>query len=308
MSAAGLEGHSLLDVIKSRVLPGSPEEFVARVVAAMREGKTNTRVIETNDGRTLRVIEHPRQEGGWVSTLEDITEWQKAQARITHMVRHDALTNLPNRLCCSGSGLKTASVVSRAANKSPCFVLDLDPLKEVNDTLGHPVGDELLKEVAHRLRECVRKDDTVARLGGDEFAVVQVGGDLQVAVTSALANRLIEVIGAPYTISTEYYQSIIGATLGISIAPSDGTDPDQLLKNADMALYRAKQDGRGGYRFFEAGMDARAQARRLLELDLRAAISRGEFEIYYQPLLDIKASKVTCFEALLRWKNTHSAD
>ena len=300
LSAASLHGHSLLDVIKSRVLPGSPEEFVAQVVTAMREGKINTRIIDTTDGRTLRVIEQPRQEGGWVSTLEDITEWQKAQAKISHMARHDALTNLPNRRLFRE---RLEDALRRVARdeKVAVFCLDLDRFKEVNDTLGHPVGDELLKQVARRLSECVREGDTVARLGGDEFAVVQVGGDLRVAETSALANRLIEVISAPYTLHD--HQSVIGATVGISVAPDDGDGPDQLLKNADMALYRAKGDGRGSYRFFEAGMDARAQARRLLELDLRTAISRGEFEVHYQPLLDIKTNTIICFEALLRWNH-----
>ena len=300
LSAAALEGHSLLDVIKSRVLPGSPEEFVAQVVAAMREGKTNTRVIETTDGRTLRVIEQPRQEGGWVSTLEDITEWQKAQAQISHMARHDALTNLPNRRLFR-ERLEDALRRITRGEQVAVFCLDLDRFKEVNDSLGHPVGDELLKEVARRLSECVREGDTVARLGGDEFAIVLVGSELRVAETSALANRLSEAISAPCTIQD--HQLIIGATLGISVAPDDGSDPDQLLKNADMALYRAKGDGRGSYRFFEAGMDARAQARRFLELDLRTAISRGEFEVYYQPLLDIKTNNIICFEALLRWNH-----
>ena len=300
LSAASLHGHSLLDVIKSRVLPGSPEEFVAQVVTAMREGKINTRIIDTTDGRTLRVIEQPRQEGGWVSTLEDITEWQKAQAKISHMARHDALTNLPNRRLFRE---RLEDALRRVARneKVAVFCLDLDRFKEVNDTLGHPVGDELLKQVARRLSECVREGDTVARLGGDEFAVVQVGGDLRVAETSALANRLIEVISSPYTVHD--HQSVIGATVGISVAPDDGDGPDQLLKNADMALYRAKGDGRGSYRFFEAGMDARAQARRLLELDLRTAMSTGEFEVHYQPLLDIKTNNIICFEALLRWNH-----
>jgi diguanylate cyclase (GGDEF)-like protein/PAS domain S-box-containing protein len=300
LSAASLHGHSLLDVIKSRVLPGSPEEFVAQVVTAMREGKINTRIIDTTDGRTLRVIEQPRQEGGWVSTLEDITEWQKAQAKISHMARHDALTNLPNRRLFRE---RLEDALRRVARneKVAVFCLDLDRFKEVNDTLGHPVGDELLKQVARRLSECVREGDTVARLGGDEFAVVQVGGDLRVAETSALANRSIEVISSPYTVHD--HQSVIGATVGISVAPDDGDGPDQLLKNADMALYRAKGDGRGSYRFFEAGMDARAQARRLLELDLRTAMSTGEFEVHYQPLLDIKTNNIICFEALLRWNH-----
>jgi diguanylate cyclase (GGDEF)-like protein/PAS domain S-box-containing protein len=267
MSAASLEGRTLLDVVRTRNLPVSPEAFVAEVVEAMRQGNTNTRVIETTDGRMLRVIERPRPEGGWVSTLEDITEWQKAQAQIAHMARHDALTNLPNRTYFREKLENALSRIGRA--QVAVFCLDLDRFKEVNDTLGHPVGDELLREVAHRLRECVRDEDTVARLGGDEFAVVQVGRELKLAETSALATRLIETISAPFTIHG--YQILIGATLGISVASDDGADPDQLLKNADLALYRAKGDGRGNYRFFEAGMDARALARRTLEFELRAA-------------------------------------
>ena len=300
MSAASLEGRTLLDVVRTRNLPVSPEAFVAEVVEAMRQGNTNTRVIETTDGRMLRVIERPRPEGGWVSTLEDITEWQKAQAQIAHMARHDALTNLPNRTYFREKLENALSRIGRGTQVA-VFCLDLDRFKEVNDTLGHPVGDELLREVAHRLRECVRDEDTVARLGGDEFAVVQVGRELKLAETSALATRLIETISAPFTIHG--YQILIGATLGISVASDDGADPDQLLKNADLALYRAKGDGRGNYRFFEAGMDARALARRTLELELRTALSRGEFELQYQPLLDIKTSNINCCEALLRWNH-----
>jgi diguanylate cyclase (GGDEF)-like protein/PAS domain S-box-containing protein len=300
MSAASLEGRTLLDVVRTRNLPVSPEAFVAEVVEAMRQGNTNTRVIETADGRMLRVIERPRPEGGWVSTLEDITEWQKAQAQIAHMARHDALTNLPNRTYFREKLEDALSRVGRGTQVA-VFCLDLDRFKEVNDTLGHPVGDELLREVARRLRECIRDDDTAARLGGDEFAIVQVGRELKLAETSALATRLIETISAPFTIHG--HQVLIGATLGISVAPDDGADPDQLLKNADLALYRAKGDGRGNYRFFEAGMDARALARRTLELELRTALSRGEFELQYQPLLDIKTSNINCCEALLRWNH-----
>jgi diguanylate cyclase (GGDEF)-like protein/PAS domain S-box-containing protein len=300
MSAASLEGRTLLDVVRTRNLPVSPEAFVAEVVEAMRQGNTNTRVIETADGRMLRVIERPRPEGGWVSTLEDITEWQKAQAQIAHMARHDALTNLPNRTYFREKLEDALSRVGRGTQVA-VFCLDLDRFKEVNDTLGHPVGDELLREVARRLRECVRDDDTAARLGGDEFAIVQVGRELKLAEISALATRLIETISAPFTIHG--HQVLIGATLGISVAPDDGADPDQLLKNADLALYRAKGDGRGNYRFFEAGMDARALARRTLELELRTALSRGEFELQYQPLLDIKTSNINCCEALLRWNH-----
>ncbi len=295
-----LDGRSILDVIKSRAWTGNPEEFAAQITTAMREGKSNTRIIETVQGRTLRVIELPRQEGGWVSTLEDITEWQQAQAKIQHMARHDALTNLPNRRLFRERLENATRRVPRGEGVA-VFCLDLDHFKEVNDTLGHPIGDELLLEVARRLSECVRESDTVARLGGDEFAIVQAGGETHVSEASALANRLAEVISAPYLIHG--HQLIVGTTVGISIAPDDGRDPDELLKKADLALYRAKGDGRGSYRFFETGMDARAQARRILELDLRAGLSRGEFVLRYQPLLDIKSNVILSFEAQIEWNH-----
>ena len=216
------------------------------------------------------------------------------------MARHDALTNLPNRTLFRE---QLERALHRMTHNEQVAVLcvDLDNFKDVNDSLGHPIGDDLLKEVARRLSECIREGDTVSRLGGDEFAIVQVGRHLQVSEASALASRLIEVVGAPYII--QGHQLIIGTSVGISVAPDDATDPDRLLKNADMALYRAKADGRGTYRFFEAGMDARAQARRLLELDLRAALSRGEFEVYYQPIHDLEVDQIVCFEALARWNH-----
>jgi diguanylate cyclase (GGDEF)-like protein len=178
--------------------------------------------------------------------------------------------------------------------------LDLDHFKDINDSLGHPIGDALLKEVGRRLAACVGENDTVARLGGDEFAVVQLGKEEEAAAT-VLAGRLVEVISAPYEIAD--HQIIIGVSIGISLSPQDGGNPNELLKNADLALYRAKADGRGTYRFFEAGMDARAQARRLLEMDLRAALRRNEFEVHYQPIRDVAKDQVVAFEALVRWNH-----
>ena len=163
--------------------------------------------------------------------------------------------------------------------------LDLDHFKDINDSLGHPVGDALLKEVARRLGECVTENDTVARLGGDEFAIVQFCSDCDPSAVAMLASHVVEQVSAPYEIAG--HQLVIGVSIGISLAPEDGKNPDELLKKADLALYRAKEDGRGTYRFFETGMDARAQARRLLELDLRAALQREEFEVHYQPIRDV---------------------
>jgi diguanylate cyclase (GGDEF)-like protein/PAS domain S-box-containing protein len=305
MSAASLRGASLLDVLKFRKangeLAGDPEEFFARVLTDVRAGRSNARIVATA-GRSLRIVEQPMQQGGWVSTLEDITKWLEAQAQISHMAGHDALTDLPNRTLFREQ-LESALCRVTRNEQVAVLCLDLDNFKDVNDSLGHPIGDDLLKEVARRLSECVRNSDTVSRLGGDEFAIVQAGGELRPSDVSSLASRIVDVVGAPCDI--QGHQVVIGASIGISMAPDDGIDPDQLLKNADMALYRAKSDGRGTYRFFEAGMDARAQARRLLELDLRAALLRGEFEVNYQPIRDLKADRIVCFEALLRWNHPH---
>jgi diguanylate cyclase (GGDEF)-like protein/PAS domain S-box-containing protein len=304
LSAAWLKGRSLLDLLKERKasgeFAGDPEQVFACITAEAREGKSSSKILDTSAGRALRVVDQPMRGGGWVATFEDITELREAQAQIWHMARHDALTNLPNRKLFREElehGLRRITRNEQVA----VFCVDLDHFKEVNDSLGHPIGDDLLKEVARRLCECTREGDTVSRLGGDEFAIVQVGRELRVSEASALANRLIEVLGAPYIL--QGHQVTIGTSIGISVAPDDGTDSDQLLKNADMALYRAKADDRGSYRFFETGMDAWAQARRLLEIDLRAALLRGEFEVYYQPIHDLKAGQIICFEALVRWNH-----
>jgi diguanylate cyclase (GGDEF)-like protein len=178
--------------------------------------------------------------------------------------------------------------------------LDLDHFKAINDTLGHPVGDELLKAVATRLVQAMPATDFVARIGGDEFALVQTDVE-EPEQCSKLASRIIELIGRPYDLDGRHIN--IGTSIGIAMAPTDGTNPDQILKASDMALYLAKGDGRGTHRFFEREMDKRLQARRSLELDLRKAMTNGEFEVHYQPIVDMETGKVSSFEALLRWSH-----
>jgi len=297
-----LAGRALLDVLRDEQANGrwrgDPEQFFARLMVDAREGRSTTEVVERL-GRSIRVINQPMQGGGWVATFEDITEWLEVQAKMTHMARHDALTNLPNRVLFHEQ-LEQGLRLARAGDQIAVLCLDLDHFKDINDSLGHPIGDALLKEVGRRLATCVAEKDTVARLGGDEFAVVQLGREEEAAAT-ALARKIVEVVSAPYVIAD--HQIVIGVSIGISLSPQDGNDSDQLLKNADLALYRAKADGRGTYRFFEAGMDARAQARRLLEMDLRAALRREEFEVHYQPIRDLARDRVVSFEALVRWNH-----
>ncbi|WP_439409446.1 EAL domain-containing protein [Bradyrhizobium sp. DASA03076] len=297
-----LTGRLLLDILREEAAKGQwngdAEQFFARLVEDAREGWTTTDVVRRFE-RSIRVVNQPMRGGGWVATFEDITEWLDAQAKISHMARHDALTNLANRVLFHEQleqGLRRAAANDQLA----VFCLDLDHFKDINDALGHPIGDALLKQVGQRLKATVGEHDTVARLGGDEFAVVQIGR-LEEAAARALARRIVEVISAPYEIAD--HQIVIGVSIGISLSPQDGSNPDELLKNADLALYRAKADGRGTYRFFETGMDARAQARRLLDMDMRAALQRDEFQPYYQPIRDVVSDRVVAFEALLRWNH-----
>jgi diguanylate cyclase (GGDEF)-like protein/PAS domain S-box-containing protein len=296
-------GTSLEAILMRRVaVSANPErlqQYIAERLAAAASLEPWYRVTDLANGRTIAVSHRPMSSGGSIATHEDITERRKAEARIEHLAHYDALTNLPNRVSFRANMDRALHGVEQGAVIG-VLCLDLDHFKEVNDTLGHPVGDALLQVVADRIRACVRPTDCVARLGGDEFAIVQVPIN-QPADCIALATRLIASIAEPYDIGG--HQIVIGASVGIAIAPGDGNDADSLLKNADMALYRAKEDGRGAYRFFEPDMDARMQVRRALELDLRKAVALEEFELYYQPIVDLATNKVSCFEALLRWRH-----
>ncbi|MFM9940995.1 MAG: putative bifunctional diguanylate cyclase/phosphodiesterase [Hyphomicrobiaceae bacterium] len=251
------------------------------------------------DGRTIAVTYQPLAHGGWVEVHRDISEQRRADEQIRFLARHDQLTGLANRVVFNEVIESECARVRRGATIA-VMCLDLDRFKYVNDTLGHPVGDKLLQSVAARLKATLRGTDTIARLGGDEFAIVQVQAE-QPAGAAHLAQRIIESIGEPFEI--DGHQVVIGASVGISVSPDDGTDADSLMRNADLALYRAKSEGRRTYRFFESGMDAVAQERRMLELDLRSALIRDEFDLHFQPLLDLKTNTVTACEALIRWQH-----
>jgi diguanylate cyclase (GGDEF)-like protein/PAS domain S-box-containing protein len=255
------------------------------------------RLFFTATGFVVRSVDGVPQH--LISVIEDATARKQSEEQIAHMAHHDALTDLPNRVLMRE---RLAEALTRASNEQPVAVLylDLDRFKSVNDTLGHSYGDELLKETARRLRTCAGENELVARLGGDEFAIVQpVTG--QPSDAAALARRIRDAITLPYQLGD--HQVLVDVSIGIAIAPKDTGDLDELLKSADMALYGAKADGRGTFRFFEPDMDARMRARRELETDLRKALANNELELYYQPLIDLERNEFSGCEALLRWRH-----
>lgn len=237
---------------------------------------------------------------GFRGTATDITEEVEAQARAQHLALHDSLTSLPNRVLFAERLNMALGGRRRKAARVAVLCLDLDHFKEVNDTLGHAAGDLLLNEVAERLKTCARPTDTVARLGGDEFAIIQtdINGPPDV---QALTSRIIELIEEPFQVDGNLLH--VGVSIGVALSSSRGDSPEKLLKNADIALYRAKQSGRNTVRFFEVQMDLELQERKALEYDLRQAIAGEEFELHYQPLIDIRGAKITGVEALLRWRH-----
>jgi diguanylate cyclase (GGDEF)-like protein len=296
-------GCSFRDLIAHRKQTGSfkgdVEEYCSSILRATARHEVTRSVVVTPDGRSIQIVNQTLAIGGWVATHEDITERARSDDRIAHLAHYDALTDLPNRVLFReqlDGGLRTIP----AGKQLAVLYIDIDEFKRINDSLGHSIGDELLKAVAGRLRGCLTATDFVARLGGDEFAVVQTAVERS-ADTMDLIARIYQALREPYECMGHLLTT--DASIGIALAPQDSSDLDQLLSNADLAMYEAKADGRRTYRFFEADMDARVKALRALELDLRQAIADGGFEIHYQPLVNLADNRVTGCEALLRWRH-----
>lgn len=236
-----------------------------------------------------------------VLVIDDVTQRRMTEQQIAFMAHHDALTGLANRVSVMEKIDKAVSRQRRLGVPFSVLMLDLDRFKQVNDTIGHAAGDTLLRKVAERLKASLRETDVLARLGGDEFAVIQSGGEDQRASAGLLANRFIELVSKPFEIDGK--ELAIGVSVGISLAPEHGTDPDDLMKMADMALYDAKSAGRNVYRIFDPVMSAAANKKQGLESDLRRAIRDGDLELHYQPIIDAKTGKITSVEALVRWRH-----
>ena len=277
---------------------GDPDIYIRDLRAAIAKGDMQAQFAQPGDGRNISIVNSAMANGGWVATHEDITERTRAEEKIRHMARHDSLSGLANRAAFRDEMEQTLKRVRRGQTMISVMCLDLDHFKNVNDTLGHEIGDRLLCAAAQRLKDVVRETDMIARLGGDEFAVLQVGLDRPESAGS-LAQRIITSINEPYDL--DGHQVVVSTSIGIAISPGDGNTTDQLLRSADMALYRAKSDGRSTYRYFEPEMDQQLQARRALEIDLRNAVTNGEFQLFYQPQVDAVTEAITGCEALLRW-------
>jgi diguanylate cyclase (GGDEF)-like protein/PAS domain S-box-containing protein len=291
---------TVVDVIAS----ADRERFHEKAGGGVVLGEQHWRHVKAN-GVEIDVVVYSQEleydgVGAALAANIDVTERKLAEARVAHMAHHDPLTDLANRVLFRERLSAALARAERTNSNVAVLCVDLDRFKEVNDTLGHPVGDALLAAVAERLRACVRSSDTVSRFGGDEFAIVQdcVSDPTEV---SALAARLLERLNRPYRI--DGHDVVVSASIGVAVAPTDASNGDALLKNADIALYRAKADGRSNFRFFEPAMDTRLQSRRDLEIALRSALVNHELELHYQPLVDLHTNEVTGFEALLRWNH-----
>lgn len=295
-----LPGTPLSQIVEARIQRGiyafgSPEAYRRELLGLAKERASS--IEQFSDGRWFAMSREPLASGGWVSTHKDVTERYRVHERIAFMARHDSLTGLPNRAFFNDT---LDQALSRAKQNELVAVhlLDLDRFKYVNDTLGHEAGDKLLQGVTGRLRGAARESDVIARMGGDEFAIVQSALS-HPADAAAMAQRIVEAISQPYEIDG---QSItIGVSIGIALFPRDGHLVDQIMRNSDLALYRAKGKGRGLCEFFEPEMEERLLEEHIMERDLQRAVANGELELFFQPFVDLEGCKVTGCEALLRW-------
>jgi diguanylate cyclase (GGDEF)-like protein len=292
-------GTSLAQILEYRREKGTNFSDVAPEVYLAQNVKEPREVRELTDGRVVAIARHMMADGGWLTTHEDITDRARSEKRIAFLAQHDLLTGLANRALFSEKLDDAARRLQRHGTTFTVLMLDLDRFKNVNDTLGHPAGDQLLVEVAQRLRSSLRDTDVLARLGGDEFAIIQEDEKSQNEGAISLALRIIGLIAQPFDLGGARVS--VGTSIGIAFAPEHGADAESLLKKADVALYAAKSGGRNDFRVFEAELTDAADLQKSMEGELREAISRNEFELHYQPIIDARTRTVCGVEAFARW-------
>jgi len=297
-----LPGTPVTRIIESRLAHGmapvgGTQAYANSLMAMIESGEAHRATTEMRDGRVIAIKHTPIGDGGWVTTHQDITEERGREARIRFLARYDGLTEVANRAYLREHLEAMKPRVGRGEHMA-VLCIDLDHFKAVNDTLGHAAGDEVLRQVGARLTALHRETDLIARLGGDEFAILVSPLDGP-SVAAAMADRIVKAVAEPFIVGD--HQVMIGASVGIAVSPVDGQDPETLMRNADLALYRAKSEGRSNFHFFEPGMDASLQARRAIETGLRLALARKEFRLVFQPVLNIEENRISAMEALLRW-------
>ncbi|MDB5526624.1 MAG: hypothetical protein JWM58_4387 [Rhizobium sp.] len=296
---AGSPMASILAVAEADEAPCFSEIY-SQQQTLIQDSRGGNFLWESSDGRALSVSHAALSDGGWIATYEDVTERRRAEIQIAHMAHYDSLTELANRVLFRQRLEEVMSSSEREGLPLTVFCLDLDRFKEVNDSLGHHTGDELLKAVAARLRASINSTDLVARMGGDEFAILS-SVPMGQSECGNFARQLIAEVDRPFVIDGR--EITVGLSIGIARATGGGEMPDQLLMQADLALYRAKSEGRGIFCFFEPAMDVQLQERKALEADLRKALANGEMDVFYQPLVNASRYEISGFEALLRWRH-----
>jgi diguanylate cyclase (GGDEF)-like protein/PAS domain S-box-containing protein len=291
------------NLVSRGVLKGETNALAVKTKVAELAGlpADSARIDELADGRFVLLTRQPMEGGGWLSIIEDITERRRAEAEIIHLARHDVLTGLANRAEFNANLDEASKRLKRSGGSFTVMMLDLDKFKAVNDTLGHPAGDQLLVEVGKRLQSTLRETDVLARLGGDEFAILKDGGPNQHEGAIALALRIISVISQPFDLNGD--EASISTSIGIAMAPENGVEPEALLKRADLALYDAKANGKNNFRIYQAAMLEIAHIQQSAESELRNAIARDEFVLHYQPVVDVKTRRLCGAEALVRWRH-----
>ena len=297
-------GQSLEEIFQQRTAAGNipiggSDAFRQSRLSVAATGEPRSDLLELEDGRVIQIMHRGLPDGGWVATHHDISEQRRMEARIRFLAQHDPLTGLPNRTFFR-EHMAGVEPRMRTGELFAVLFLDLDRFKPVNDTYGHSVGDAVLVIASQRIAICAGLDAFVARLGGDEFAIVRGPlDDPQDAVV--LAQQLVQSFALPMPVDGNDIR--IGVSLGIAVGPGDGTEAPTLMRNADLALYRAKADGRGVYHVFEPGLDETLQERKRLQIDLAKALAAGELSLVYQPLVNLTDDRISGFEALLRWEH-----